>query len=106
MRQKHDVQSLSQSKTMEWLVNVLKEASRVKGNIVKRWKLQDCASHLFCARNFNKQGRYISIINFQVVRRAGIIIPEITFNEGWSEVAFKLRSFIYYNRQKSAPHNF
>ncbi|KAF3615667.1 putative plastid-lipid-associated protein 13, chloroplastic [Capsicum annuum] len=63
-------------KTMEWLVYTLKEASKSHGYSVRRWKRRDHFAELFCSRNYNKFGRYISIIKLQDKRRAVIIIPE------------------------------
>ncbi|KAM3204168.1 hypothetical protein P3L10_027577 [Capsicum annuum] len=48
-------------KTMEWLCFALKEASKVKGNSIRRWKHQEYSSEFFCSRNFNRLGRYIII---------------------------------------------
>jgi len=54
--------SFSQN-TMEWLCRTLKEASKVKGNTVCRWKRQELSTQLLRARNFNNRGSYKSIIS-------------------------------------------
>lgn len=51
-------------------------------------------SETFCARNLNKYGRYISIINLKGKRRSVLIIPELTLNSGWTFVAEKVDRFI------------
>ncbi|WMV30161.1 hypothetical protein MTR67_023546 [Solanum verrucosum] len=81
-------------KTMEWIVHLLKEASKTKGNSVKRWKNHDHYSEIFCARNFNRFGRYFSIINLQGKKKKIIIIPEWSFNSGWLDIATKITNFI------------
>lgn len=43
-------------RTMGWICETLKEASKVKRNYVKRWKLHDHSSEVFCAKNFNRYG--------------------------------------------------
>ncbi|KAG5619807.1 hypothetical protein H5410_005025 [Solanum commersonii] len=55
---------------MEWICYALRDASSVKGNSV--------------CLNYNKQGLYISIISNEGKRRSVIIIPELTFNTGWT----------------------
>ncbi|WMV25196.1 hypothetical protein MTR67_018581 [Solanum verrucosum] len=91
--------SFSQN-TMEWLRRTLKEASKVKGNSVCRWKRQDLSTQLFCARNFNNRGRYTSIISVQGKNRAVLIIPETAFNVGWWDLANKIEKFIYYKNTR------
>uniref|UniRef100_A0A0V0HU48 Putative ovule protein n=1 Tax=Solanum chacoense TaxID=4108 RepID=A0A0V0HU48_SOLCH len=79
---------------MEWISWTLREASKSKGNSVRRWKKKDAFSEIYCARNFNKFGRYISLINIRGRRRAVIIIPELNFNSGWTGIAEKVGRFI------------
>jgi len=81
-------------KTMMWILQRLKEASLSKGNSVRRWKMREDFSETFCARNLNKYGRYISIINLKGKRRSVLIIPELTLNSGWTFVAEKVDRFI------------
>ncbi|KAH0773714.1 hypothetical protein KY290_010851 [Solanum tuberosum] len=81
-------------KTMEWIVQTLREASLTRGNTVKRWKKKDSFSEVFCSRNYNKYGRYISLINVRGRRRGVIIIPELAFNSGWLGIAKKVGRFI------------
>ncbi|KAF3616310.1 hypothetical protein FXO37_35135 [Capsicum annuum] len=81
-------------KTMEWIVHTLKEASKTQGNFVRRWKFHDHCSESFCSRNFNKFGRYFSIITMLGKRKAVIIIPEWAFNTGWLDIASKITNFI------------
>lgn len=93
-------------KTMEWICSILKEASKVKGNVVRRWKRQEHVSNVFCARNFKNKGRYISIINIQGKNRAVIIIPKITFNAGWWDLATKIEKFINDKAFKTPSKNY
>ncbi|WMV13352.1 hypothetical protein MTR67_006737 [Solanum verrucosum] len=93
-------------KSMEWICSILKEASKVKGNIVRRWRRQEHVSHLFCARNFNNKGRYISIISIQGKSRTVLIVPEISFNAGWWDLATKIEKFISYKANKSVDKNY
>uniref|UniRef100_M1BB33 DUF4283 domain-containing protein n=1 Tax=Solanum tuberosum TaxID=4113 RepID=M1BB33_SOLTU len=51
-------------------------------------------SEIFCARNFNKFGRYISLINVRGRRRSVIIILELTINSGWEFIAEKVGRFL------------
>ncbi|KAF3666432.1 hypothetical protein FXO38_09077 [Capsicum annuum] len=84
----------SSKKSMEWIVQALQEASMVTGNSVKRWRKKDSISEIFCARNFNKYRRYISLINVRGRRKTVLIILEITFNDGWSSIADKVGRFL------------
>lgn len=61
---------------------------------MKRWTFHDHSSEYFCARNFNKHGRYITIINIQGRRRSIVIILEMAFNTGWLDIAMKIERFI------------
>lgn len=79
---------------MVWLCENLKEASKVKGNHVKRWKIKDHFSEIFCAKNYNKDSRYITIIKIQGRGRSIIIVQEAEFNSGWSDIAAKIERFI------------
>jgi len=81
-------------KTMEWIVHLLKEASKTKGNSVKRWKNHNHYSEIFCSRNFNRFGRYFSIINMQGKKKTIIIVPEWSFNSRWLDIATKITNFI------------
>uniref|UniRef100_A0A0V0IMC6 Putative ovule protein n=1 Tax=Solanum chacoense TaxID=4108 RepID=A0A0V0IMC6_SOLCH len=82
-------------KAMEWISSIMREASKAKGNTVRRWKKKDDFTEIYCARNFNKYGRYISLINVRGKRRAVIIVPELSFNSGWSGIAEKIGRFIH-----------
>ncbi|XP_075097622.1 uncharacterized protein LOC107798738 isoform X2 [Nicotiana tabacum] len=97
--------TLFSQNTMEWLCYAISEASKVKGNSVRRWKLQDHFTKFFCSRNYNKHGRYISIISLQGKarnkRRSTIIIPEMAFNTGWTNIAVKISNFIKCKTQKA-----
>ncbi|KAG5593186.1 hypothetical protein H5410_043700 [Solanum commersonii] len=79
---------------MEWIVQILREASLTRGNMVKRWKKKDGFSEFFCSRNYNKYGCYISLINVKDRRREVIIIPELNFNSRWLSFAEKVGKFI------------
>lgn len=81
-------------KTMVWLCENLKEASKMKGNYVRRWKTKEHYSEIFCARHYNKHGRYITIIRVQGRGRSVIIVPEVAFNSGWLDIAAKIERFI------------
>jgi len=86
---------------MEWIVQILREASKTQGNIVRRWKKTKALSEIFCARNYNKFGRYISLINLRGKRKSVLIIPEMTLNSGWVDIAEKLTRFISTHRMKN-----
>ncbi|KAG5570567.1 hypothetical protein H5410_060333 [Solanum commersonii] len=73
----------------KWKIVILREASLTRGNMVKRWKKKDGFSEVFCSRNYNKYGRYISLINVKDKRREVIIIPKLNFNSGWLSFAEK-----------------
>lgn len=81
-------------KTREWIVQTWREASLQRGNMVKRWKKKDSFSEVFCSRNYNKYGSYITLINVRGRRRGVIIIPELAFNSGWLSIAEKVGRFI------------
>jgi len=85
-------------RSMIWITQILQEASKEKGNSVRRWKKTESLSEIFCARNFNKHGRYFSLINIRGRRRSVIIIPELSFNSGWDIFADKIGSFLARHR--------
>uniref|UniRef100_M1DUX9 DUF4283 domain-containing protein n=1 Tax=Solanum tuberosum TaxID=4113 RepID=M1DUX9_SOLTU len=76
------------------------ESLRCYGRLQKQggtrcvWRKNDVFSKIYCARNYNKYGRYISLINIKARRRAVIIILELTLNSGWSGIAEKIEKFI------------
>ncbi|KAF3640859.1 hypothetical protein FXO38_21903 [Capsicum annuum] len=78
---------------MEWLVFVLQEASKDSGTHM-RWKLNEQYYNFFCSRKTNKFGRVISIVTVQGRNGSIIIIPELTLNAGWGDVAFNIDNFI------------
>ncbi|KAH0742544.1 hypothetical protein KY290_030537 [Solanum tuberosum] len=80
--------------SMEWIVRVLKEASQTKGNSIRRWRKTNDIAEVFSARNYNKYGRYISLISVRGRRRSVLIIPELTCNSGWVDIAEKVARFI------------
>ncbi|KAG5576718.1 hypothetical protein H5410_056852 [Solanum commersonii] len=80
---------------MEWISSIMQEASKAKGNTVRRWTKKDDFTEIYCARKFNKYGRYINLINARGKRRAVIIVPELSFNSGWSGIAEKIGRFIH-----------
>lgn len=79
---------------MEWITQVLREASQTKGKVVTRWKKKDAFTEVFCFRNYDKYGCYISLIIVRGRRRGVIIIPELTFNSSWMNIAEKVGKFI------------
>lgn len=83
---------------MEWLCFVLQEASRDAGTHVRKWKLKEQYSIFFSSRKNNKFGRFISIVSIQGDKRSVTIIPEVTFNAGWNDIALKNRRFINADR--------
>ena len=85
------------SSAMIWLCGKLKEASQVKGNFLKRWKLYEYFAEIYSSRNYNQFGRYI-IISIQDKKRKIIIVPEMAFNAWWMDIAHKLENFIDYKR--------
>ncbi|KAH0746888.1 hypothetical protein KY285_008545 [Solanum tuberosum] len=88
-------------RSMEWIVQILREVSKTQGNIVRRWKKTEALSEIFCAPNYNKFGRYISLINLRGERKSVLIIPEMTLNFGWVDIAEKLTRFISTHRMKN-----
>ncbi|KAH0730081.1 hypothetical protein KY289_001269 [Solanum tuberosum] len=93
-------------RSMEWIVQILREASKTQGNIVRRWKKTEALSEIFCARNYNKFGRYISLINLRGKRKSVLIIPEMTLNSGWVDIAEKLTRFISTHRMKNVTEEY
>lgn len=85
-----------------WVSWRFREASSLKGRVYNTWKCRDKATSLVCSMKFNKFGRYISTIVVTGESKVVIIMPENTFNEGWSTVAFKMESFV--NRGSSRKH--
>ncbi|WMV49675.1 hypothetical protein MTR67_043060 [Solanum verrucosum] len=58
-------------------------------------------SEIFIARNFNKFGRYISLINVRGRRRAVLIIQELTTNSGWMDIGEKVTRFISSHKREN-----
>lgn len=78
---------------------------RPKENVVKRWKKKKTLSETFCARKFNKYGRYISLIIVRGRRKSAIIIPELTFNSVWAFIAEKTRTFTANQKRETGRDN-
>ncbi|KAH0708623.1 hypothetical protein KY284_010050 [Solanum tuberosum] len=86
-------------KSMIWITQVMREASKAKGNLVRRWKKTESLSEIYCSRNFNNvHGRYITLINIRGRTRSIIIIPKLSFNSGWDIFADKIDSFLSRHR--------
>lgn len=49
----------------------------------------------FCTRKYNAHGRYMSILSLKGEGRSVIILPELTLNSGWKDIAAKIERFIY-----------
>ncbi|KAG5627492.1 hypothetical protein H5410_012710 [Solanum commersonii] len=82
-------------KVLRWLISVFIEASTVKGDSVKRWKVKDLYSDFFCTLKYNEKGRYISFIAIQGQNKAVILTPESSYNTGWGNIAHKIAKFTY-----------
>ncbi|WMV47888.1 hypothetical protein MTR67_041273 [Solanum verrucosum] len=82
-------------KVLRWLISVFIEASEVQGDSVKRWKVKNLYSDLFCTLKYNKKGKYISFIAIQGQNKAVIITPESSYNTGWGNIAHKIAKFTY-----------
>ncbi|KAF3627788.1 hypothetical protein FXO37_29681 [Capsicum annuum] len=82
------------SKTMEWICFPLKEASSDQTKTIRRWKTVDREAQHFCTRKHNEHARFISIISIDKGGRFVLVIPEVTVNAGWYDIAFKIERFI------------
>lgn len=86
---------------MEWICNILKEASKNQRNMVRGWKTKKHLTEYFCSRKDNNHGRKMSILSLLGDERLVIIIPELALNAGWSDIAFKIKRFIKCYSQQS-----
>ncbi|WMV48686.1 hypothetical protein MTR67_042071 [Solanum verrucosum] len=82
-------------KVLRWLVATFIEASKLQGNVVKRWKMKDHYSEFFCTLKYNNSGRYISFVATQGQSKSVIITPESKHMEGWGNIAYKIARFTY-----------
>ncbi|KAG5570812.1 hypothetical protein H5410_060578 [Solanum commersonii] len=87
-------------KAMEWICFCMEEASKDQKKEIRRWRFSEKESDLFCTRKSNQHGRFISIISLNGGGRSGLIIPEITLNVGWMDIALKIERFIKWQRRK------
>ncbi|KAG5619477.1 hypothetical protein H5410_019301 [Solanum commersonii] len=87
-------------KVTEWICQCLREASKEKKEI-RRWRMAEHESELYCTRKHNIHGRFISIITLYRWGRSGIIIPELALNAGWLDIALKIDRFIKYSKWQS-----
>ncbi|PHT75935.1 Isoamylase 1, chloroplastic [Capsicum annuum] len=69
-------------KVLRWLVSVFIEASKVQGNVIKKWNLKDHFSKSYCSLNYNENGRYVSFIAIQGQNKSVIITPETSYKGG------------------------
>ncbi|KAG5609420.1 hypothetical protein H5410_020701 [Solanum commersonii] len=60
------------------------EASKIKGKSFKTWRCRDLTTLIYCSLKYNKYGELRSIV----------ILPEISFNDGWSYLSKKIEVFI------------
>lgn len=64
------------------------------GSFSRQWKTKEQHCLYFCSRKSNKHGRFITIVSVQGDNRSVIIFPEVAFNVGWKDIAFKIDRFI------------
>lgn len=81
-------------KVMLWICGLLHIASEGRRNELRRWRTRDHLFNFFCIKKFNNYGRFISIVTIQGEHRAVIMLPKISFNEGWKELELKIERFI------------
>ncbi|WMV46582.1 hypothetical protein MTR67_039967 [Solanum verrucosum] len=81
-------------KVMEWICQCLREASKEKKKVTRRWRMVEHESEHYCTRKHNIHGRFISIIALYRGGRSGIIVPELASNAGWLDISLKIDRFI------------
>ena len=72
-----------------WITQVFQEASQTNGNMVKQWKRKDSLLRSVLLGTITKCERR---------RRSVIIVPELTFNLGWINIAENVGRFINSHR--------
>lgn len=77
-----------------WLCKRLKEASDIKGKSFKSWRCRGITTYIYCTLKFNKYGRFVFVITVNKEARSVIMLPENTFNEGWTGLISKINAFI------------
>lgn len=78
-------------KVLKWLVTTLIEASKIRGNTIKRWSFEEFYGTL----KYNESGRYVSFIAIHMKNRSIIITPELSPRGGWNNIAYKIAGYIY-----------
>ncbi|WMV55766.1 hypothetical protein MTR67_049151 [Solanum verrucosum] len=79
---------------IQWLCGRFNEASEIKGKSFKTWRCRDLTTLIYCSLKYNKYGRFVSVIPVKGELRSIIILPEISFNAGWSDLSKKIEVFI------------
>ncbi|KAG5595104.1 hypothetical protein H5410_036336, partial [Solanum commersonii] len=81
-------------KVLRWLISVFIEASKVKGDSVKRWKVKDLYLDFFCTLKYNKKGGYIGFIAIQGQNKASSLQSKST-QHGLGKHRHKIAKFTY-----------
>ncbi|KAL3352365.1 hypothetical protein AABB24_020412 [Solanum stoloniferum] len=79
---------------LQWLCRRFNESSEIKGKSFKTWRCRDLTTLFYCSLKYNKYGRFVSVITVKGELRSIIILPEISFNAGWSDLSKKIEVFI------------
>ncbi|KAH0665221.1 hypothetical protein KY290_027498 [Solanum tuberosum] len=77
-----------------WVCEALHQASLGTGNKCRRWgrKVQTYTFRVF--QNFNNYGRFVRIEAILGDTKSAVIIPEGSYNRGWSNIATKIQGFL------------
>lgn len=65
---------------------------------LKTWRCRDLTTLIYCSLKLNKYGTFVYVITVKRVSRSVIILPENTFNEGWTGLTAKIEFFINKDR--------
>lgn len=79
---------------LRWVCEALKQASKGSGRLYRRWgrKQQQYLYRVY--QNYNIHGRFVRIEVWHGTSKSAVIIPELSFNSGWSRVAEKILRFL------------
>lgn len=79
---------------LRWVCGYMKEASKGKGKLCRRWGRRIKAYSYRVHQNFNSYDRFLRLKTWLGDKKSSAIIPEIVDNGGWDDIANKILRFL------------
>ena len=86
-----------------WVCEILIQASNGYGQLYRRWSRKQQHNLYRVYQNFNVYGRFVRIEVWHGSSKSAVIIPEMSFNSGWTDS--RLKSFDFWGNSTSQGHH-